>query len=104
MESHDFYIGQKVVCIDDAIKPEFIIDSVNLFQQWITKGKTYTVRQVLDNDGIATALLLEGVTNKPVYIALLGRDQEPAFADWRFRPLEETTEEIETEIENEILC
>jgi hypothetical protein len=44
--------------------------------------------------------LLEEVTNPLIYIPLLGRVQEPAFADWRFRKLKpnESMAEVVSEV------
>lgn len=100
MNFPEFEKGQRVVCIDDKIKVEHAGSAVQCFQQWITEGKIYTVREFLDNDGIAPAVLLYGVKNAPVFQKLLGRNQEPAFASWRFAPV--VDEEITTSIEAEV--
>lgn len=92
---HTFYEGQRVICVDDTIKPEFIVEAAIHFPNWITKGKPYRVREVMENDGIAVGLLLEGVNNPPVFIPLLGRVQEGAFASWRFAPAVEQTDDVE---------
>lgn len=61
----------------------------NYYNNWVKKGKTYTVRQVLQNDDIVHGVLLEEVRNEPIYIELIGREQEPAFGMFRFRELED---------------
>lgn len=81
--------GTKVMCIDDLIKPEMMVTICNYYDNWVKKGKTYTVRQVLQNDDIVHGVLLEEVRNEPIYIELIGREQEPAFGMFRFRELED---------------
>jgi len=80
-----FEIGEEIICVDDSVKIEKFISAVNIFQNWIEKDKSYIVRDVLYNDDIVTGILLENVYNKPIFIDLLKRVQEPAFATWRFR-------------------
>lgn len=94
-------VGQKVICIDDSINPQHFISLTKNFQQWIVKDKVYTIREILHNDDIVTGILLREVKNKEIYIKLIGRIQEPAFADWRFRELEE--EYLENQEEEEIV-
>lgn len=97
-------VGDKIVCIDDTIKGENLFATITMFPDWIKKDATYTIRQINDNDGIVTGLLLEEKHNPPVHIPILNRVQEPAFATWRFRPLtyqemeQETTEEQMDEV------
>ena len=81
------HIGDKVVCVDSSMKPEAIEELKRTVPNWIVQDKEYTIRGFQDNDGIALGILLEEVTNPFIYIPLLGRVQEPAFADWRFRKL-----------------
>lgn len=93
-------VGQKVICIDDSINPQHFISLTRNFQQWIVKDKVYTIREIFHNDDIVTGVLLKEVKNKEIYIKLIDRIQEPAFADWRFRELdefEEINEEVNTE-------
>jgi len=88
--------GDKVVCIDDSIKAEFLFDTVKYYPEWIVENTVYTVRYVFDNDSIVPGLLLEEVVNPSVFIKLIRKDQEPAFRLDRFRLLEtETMEESE---------
>jgi len=77
------------MCIDDLIKPEMMVTICNYYNNWVKKGKTYTIRQVLQNDDIVHGVLLEEVRNEPIYIELIGREQEPAFGMFRFRELED---------------
>lgn len=79
----------KVICIDDLIKPEALMSVAAMYKQWVKKGQIYTIREILDNDGIVEGVLLEEIHNDPVYIHLLGREQEPAFGMFRFAQVED---------------
>ncbi len=81
--------GAKILCIDDGIKPEMMVTICNYYNNWVKKGNTYTVRQILQNDDIVHGVLLEEVRNEPIYIELIGRKQEPAFGMFRFREVED---------------
>ena len=94
-------IGQKVVCVDDSIKPgkeEFVRIA---YPQWVTKGKTYTIRDIIDNNDIVTGIVLKEVINGSIYIHLINDYQEPAFRANRFRELDEFEDLEETEEEQE---
>ena len=80
--------GDKVVCVNDKIDPEKGEEIRRDFEIWITKDKEYTIREILDNNGIVTGVLLEEVHNFPKFFKLINRFQEPAFAMWRFRKLQ----------------
>lgn len=83
-------VGQKVVCVDDSVSSPELMWSVMLnFQQWIKKDVTYTIREILNNDDIVIGVLLKEIVNKPVYIKLIDKTQEPAFGAFRFRELDE---------------
>jgi hypothetical protein len=90
-------IGQKVVCIDDSIKPGKEAFVRNVYKQWIKEGETYTIRDIIDNDDIVTGILLKEVINMPIYIHLIDDIQEPAFRMERFKELDEfeETEKLE---------
>jgi hypothetical protein len=90
-------IGTKVRCIDDSIKPEALFGVIEHFPNWVKKGESYTVRELLNNDDIVDGLLLEEISNPAIFITLLNRKQEPAFALWRFA--EEEIQEEEYSIE-----
>ena len=94
-------VGQKVVCIDDSIRPGRLSFVGYAYPNWIKKDSVYTVREILPNDDIVPGILLEELVNPIIYIYLLGREQEPAFRTSRFRPLEasELTAEEEDELE-----
>ncbi len=100
-------VGKKVVCIDDSIKPgkeEFVKYA---FPSWIKEGKVYTVRALVDNQGIVPGLLLNEVVNPHIYIHLVKTYQEPAFKLDRFKELEEDSlaedliDELKLELELE---
>ena len=95
--------GDKVVCINATIDPEKAEEIRNDFEIWITKDQEYTVREILENNGIVPGILLEEVHNFPKYFKLLGRYQEPAFATWRFRKLNYATRTEAVEEEQELV-
>jgi hypothetical protein len=92
----------KVKCIDDTINPEFIIETVKYFPQWVKEGEIYTVYDVLENQGIVTGYLLEELQNEMVYQPLLGREQEAAFRATRFEVVSYKEEEESEEVSHEI--
>ncbi len=95
--------GDKVVCINDKIDPDKIEEIKQDFEIWITKDKEYTIREILDNNGIVTGILLEEVHNFPKFFKLINRFQEPAFAIWRFRKLNYATSEQTEEVSEELV-
>jgi hypothetical protein len=90
----------KVKCIDDSISPEFIIETVKYYPNWVKNGEIYTVYDVLENDGIVTGYLLEELQNEVLYQPLLGREQEAAFRADRFEIVSYDEEEEEEEFEH----
>jgi hypothetical protein len=85
-------INDKVICIDASIPEHMRLEIAKDFQQWIKQDAIYTIREILDNDGITTSVLLNEVHNKPVFFPkTINRVQEPAFRITRFRKLEEAT-------------
>lgn len=50
-------LGDKVICINDRIDPEKSEEIRRDFEIWITKDKEYTIREILDNNGIVSALI-----------------------------------------------
>jgi hypothetical protein len=95
--------GDKVICIDASIDPEKAEEIRRDFEIWIAKDKEYTIREVLDNNGIVPGVLLDEVHNFPKFFKLLNRMQEPAFALWRFRKLNYATSEQAEEHEEELV-
>lgn len=96
-------VGDKVVCINDRIDPDKLEEIKNDFENWIVKNEVYTIREILDNDGIVPALLLEEVHNFPKFFKLINRVQEPAFATWRFSKFEMLKEEMKL-VDHEAYC
>ncbi|MVN89602.1 hypothetical protein [Mucilaginibacter aquatilis] len=95
--------GDKVVCINDKIDADKAEEIRQDFEIWITKDKEYTIREILDNNGIVTGILLEEVHNFPKFFKLINRYQEPAFAIWRFRKLNYATSEQAEEHSEELV-
>ncbi|WP_342645671.1 hypothetical protein [Mucilaginibacter sp. CSA2-8R] len=95
--------GDKVVCINDKIDPDKAEEIKQDFEIWITKDKEYTLREILDNNGIVTGVLLEEVHNFPKFFKLINRFQEPAFAIWRFRKLNYATSEQAEEFSEDLV-
>jgi hypothetical protein len=91
--------NRKLVCIDDSVRVGMERFVSEAYFNWVKKGVTYTVREVLENDGIVTGVLLNEVHNFPIYQPLLGRKQEPAFRLDRFAELED---DLADEIINEL--
>ena len=87
--------GDKVICINDKIDPEKSAEIRQDFEIWITRDKEYNIREILDNGGIVTGILLDEVHNFPKFFKLINRYQEPAFAIWRFRKLQYNTKPAE---------
>lgn len=98
-----FDIGDKVICIDSGMRPETIEELKKDIPNWVKQDEKYTIRGFVDNDGIVTGILLEEIRNTPIYFKLLGRFQEPAFAEWRFRKMQSNEVESEVESMEEIL-
>lgn len=96
-----FNIGDKVVCVDDSMQIEAVEELKRIVPNWVKKDQQYTIRDVKNNRGIATGVLLEEIDNVIVFISLLGGFQEPAFAEWRFRKLK--SDESMVEIVEEVL-
>jgi hypothetical protein len=77
-------VGDEVICINDN-RPEGW--SAEHFPQWVQKGVKYIIREILSNDDIVVGILLVELKNPIMYIRLINREQEGAFATWRFRKL-----------------
>lgn len=95
--------GDKVICVNATIDPEKAEEIRRDFEIWITKDTQYTIREILDNNGIVTGVLLDEVHNFPKYFKLIDRFQEPAFAQWRFRKLNYANRPAEEEVNEEEL-
>jgi hypothetical protein len=100
--------GDKVICVNDHIDPDKSEEIRRDFEIWVTKDKEYTVRELLENNGIVPGVLLDEIHNFPKFFKLINRYQEPAFATWRFRKLNyntasESVEQVEELVEAEPL-
>jgi len=95
--------GDKVICVDASIDPEKEEEIRRDFEIWITKDKEYTIREILENNGIVPGVLLDEVHNFPKYFKLIDRMQEPAFAIWRFRKLNYASNKAEEVQEAELV-
>ena len=95
--------GDKVICVNASIDPEKAEEIRRDFEIWITKDKEYTIREILDNNGIVPGLLLDEIHNFPKYFKLIDRMQEPAFALWRFRKLNYASQSEEELREEELV-
>lgn len=95
--------GDKVICIDARIDPEKSEEIRQDFEIWVVKDKEYTIREILDNNGIVPGVLLDEVHNFPKFFKLINRMQEPAFAIWRFRKLNYATASEEEVSEKELV-
>jgi hypothetical protein len=92
-----FSIGDKVVCIDSSMQAHTVEELKRDVPNWVKQDEKYTIRGFNDNNGIVVGVLLEEIHNTPIYFKLLGKAQEPAFAEWRFRKLKPSEVESETE-------
>lgn len=80
--------GMKVICVDDGILPQYLFSIEKDFQQWVEKGKEYTIRhiiiQVTDDNQHICSVLLEEVHNEPIWFETLKIMHEPGFHISRF--------------------
>ncbi len=94
-------VGQKVVCIDSAMQPHTVEELRRDVPNWIVKGQTYTVRDIVDLDFVV-GIRLEEVVNPAIYFKVIGKAIEPCFASCRFRVQEEAEATVEVEEFEEI--
>lgn len=95
-------VGSRVLCTDSSIKASEIFMVSRVYSMWVDRGREYTIRELLDNDGIVTGVLLDEVINDPIPQELLGgRFQEPAFRVTRFQELHDDMAES---IKEEYVC
>jgi hypothetical protein len=90
-------VGKKVVCVDASIKPGKEDFVKYAFPSWIKEGQIYTVRAIVENQGIVPGMYLKEVVNPSIYIHLIKTHQEPAFRLDRFKELED--QELEEDLE-----
>lgn len=96
-----FNVGDKVVCVDSSIQPEAIEEIKKTVPNWVKKDQEYTIRAINNNRGIVTGILLEEIDNPVIFIKLICKFQEPAFAEFRFRKLK--SNESMVEVASEVL-
>lgn len=101
-----FYVGQKVVCVNDAFSSHG-----KQGESIPKKGSTYTIRDVINESGRSSVTLVEIINDKMMYENYLGQvifGECRFFAD-RFKPLQElkapllTFEKIREEEKEEVL-
>lgn len=95
-------IGDRVVCVDSSMRAESVAELKLSMPNWVKEGGEYTIRQFHDNNGIVLGVLLEEIRNPIVYIKLIDKWQEGAFAEWRFKKLQKETIKSTVEEEQEI--
>lgn len=79
--------GDKVLCIDDdfsRVISELLEQSNGIKLNFPKKDEEYTVREIFDNEGIVTSILLEEISNPYFYIPVIKGSRELSFASWRF--------------------
>lgn len=91
-------VGSKVICVDDSIAnvEEFKRD----FHNWVKKGDEYHIREIDDNDGLVTSVLLEEIKNPIRYFKTIGRAKESSFRMDRFREIEDAVIESKSRTES----
>ena len=90
-----FNVGDRVVCIDASMQPHTVEELKKNVPNWVKKDQEYTIRAINHNRGIVTGLLLEEIDNPIIYFDKIGKFQEPAFAEWRFRKLKPNESMVE---------
>lgn len=97
---------KKLKCINDdftKVKEEILRESKGLPITFPVKGKTYTVREVFENDGLVTSFLLQEIYNPTFYIPVIQQRRELSFAEWRFEQLHDDISEVATKKETEVI-
>jgi len=89
-----FHPGQTVVCVDDTFTNVF--GTVE-----IVRGRTYTVRAVVDPDPLFSKLFGRPLDEPGVLLVEVLRGVDPEYGEWpfgayRFRPLDKTETGIVT--------
>jgi hypothetical protein len=81
-----FKPSDKVVCINDDFSN--IGSAIKDFQNLPIKGMIYTIREIRPA-AMDSGIMLNEITNKPVYYKLYAGYLEPGFSPKRFVPLDE---------------
>lgn len=92
-------VGQEVLCIDGTLNDRVM----HYYQQWPVEGKIYTVKRIEGSLDGEPRVLLEEISNKPIYVEAIGGKAEPGFAASRFKPLVEDSAEYSESKEEVIL-
>jgi hypothetical protein len=79
--------GDKVICVNSYIAPHTAQEIRKDVPNWVRKGETYTIREIVDFDFVV-GLLLEEIKNPPIYFKAVDKVVEPTFLMSRFRKLE----------------
>lgn len=77
-------LGDEVICIDDRRTDGW---TAKEFPEWVVQKEKYIIREFLENDEIVAGVLVVELRNPEIYIKLIDRVQEPAFATWRFEKM-----------------
>lgn len=97
--SHEFHVGQKVVCVDDG---EYPLSSDRTWEivkfdgeQWLEAGQVYTVNATYTDPIDADhCVLLREITRHATDEEFEAGVLEPGFLACRFRPLESRETDI----------
>ena len=90
-----FYVGQKVVCVDDSLPPNDMNMARELGIELPMRGSIYTVREIVtDFVPGRNHLRLNEIPNPVIEEWEDEKAAEPAFSFWRFRPLIERKTDI----------
>jgi hypothetical protein len=92
-------IGDRVLCINDSIKPEALEETLRDVPNFVKKGSKYTIRGFNENAGIVVGVLLQEIRNPILHFKLLGHSQESAFATFRFEKMKENEVLVQEEVE-----
>ncbi len=92
-----FAIGQRIICVDDALRPNTAEEILKDVPNFVKKGNKYTIRSIEDYDFLV-GIRVEEVVNPAIYFKLIDRKIEPCFATWRFRLLEEDSVAVNEEV------
>ena len=87
----DFYVGQKVVCMEDGHLPQRAWDRTPV-SHWIARGNTYVIRRVSNRKN--ALVWLRGI-NRARDVGERDRIVDGGFFACRFRPLVERKTSIE---------
>lgn len=83
-----FYIGQKVVCVNDSEREFLQPNTVYVKRPWLlVKGKVYTISELINLPNRMPGLLLEEIPDRNCPI-------EPGYARERFKPVIEKKTDI----------